>query len=405
MLGRERENVILHRHLKALLHRLGIDDEHPPEEDRWLALLVLLNDRFRQFEEEKHRLQRSLDVHSREVQTLYKELTQERDKLNSALSCVDGSLILLDAHGRSQLMSAESETRLGYSEAEVEGKPVLELLGLEQFLPEGGLARLLQGLRPVRMTVPVQTRSGPEEMEVTLQPLIRDRVLIGCLVLFADPPLEDSLETLLSAEDLVPATTEDLTPAAAAPRVIEAEPEPVLVTVEPTKPPPPVRAARVPSPSAAKAAAAKPPDTPLRILLVEADLQQARDIRAQLEAMRHQCSHHTDAAAALAEYHKHPFDAVMCSEDPKGFPGVELCRKLRQDSRGSYPYFILMTPPQARQHAAKALEAGVDAFLNKPVESGELTVRLKVARGVQSRLHRVHGNLMPAQAAVKPPGG
>lgn len=377
--------MILHRQLKALLHRLGIDDEHPPDEDRWLALLVLLNDRFRQSEEEKHRLQRSLDVHSREVQTLYKELTQERDKLNSALSCVEGSLILLDAQGRSQLMSAETETRLGWSEAEVEGKPVLEMLGLSEYLPAGGLSRLLQGLRPVRMVVPVTTRSGSVEMEVTLQPLIRDRQLIGCLLLLGDPATEDSMETMLAAtvEDLVPAVVTQPTVVAPPPAVVPA---------------PAVRAAR---------AVSKANDTPLRILLVEADMDQARDIRAQLESMRHHCSHHTDAAAALADYHKQPFDAVMCSEEPEGYAGVELCRKLRQDSRGSYPYFILMTPPQAREHAAKALEAGVDAFLNKPVETGELTVRLKVARGVQSRLHRVHANLMPATqiATTKPPAG
>ena len=78
--------MILHRHLKALLHRLGIEEDQPPDEDRWLALLVLLNDRFRKFEEDRHRLQRSLDVHSREVQSLYKELTEERDKVSSALA-------------------------------------------------------------------------------------------------------------------------------------------------------------------------------------------------------------------------------------------------------------------------------------------------------------------------------
>lgn len=377
--------MILHRHLKALLHRLGIDDEQPPDDERWLALLVLLNDRFRQFEEERHRLQRSLDIHAREVQTLYRELTLERDKLSSALACVSSALLLLDAQGKPMLMSAESETRLGWSEGELEGKSVLEVLGLDAYLPEGGLARLLQSLRPVQLIVPVRTRYGEVETEVTLQPLIRERQLIGCLLLLADAepeeplaeevsPVEESLEDALAADEQ---TTEDLPAAPVSAPIPEPEPEP-----QPT-------------------AAPKPRRTPLRILVVESDSAQADDIQRQLVAAGHTCQVESEAAAALSAYLENPFDAVMCCEEPDGFSGIDLCRKLRQDSRGRYPYFILLTSPGSRQNATRALEAGVDAFLNKPLEPGELAVRLKVARGVQSRLNRVYSNLMPAQPVVQ----
>lgn len=367
--------MILHRQLKALLHRLGLDEEEPPDEDHWLALLVLLNDRFRQFEEDRHRLQRSLDIHSREVQSLYKELTQERDKVSSALASVDTALILLDAQGKALLISAEGENLIGYSEFELEGKEVFPLLGLDRILPDGGLTRLLQGLRPVVVDVPLRTRHGVEDVRVKLQPLIRERQLIGCLMQFSDPALVEP--PAVESFERVEVTQEEMAPV---PAFIEVEPEPE------------------PEPTAAPAQAQKPgpaPAKPLHVLLVESDLDFAQTMLAQLRELQHEVFHVQDAAEGLKAYYERHFDAILCCENPNSFAGVELCKKLRQDTRGGYPYFILMTPPAARQNAKQALEAGVDAFLNKPLEPVELQVRLKVARGVQSRLNRVYPTLMP----------
>ena len=375
--------MILHRQLKALLHRLGLDEGQPPDEDHWLALLVLLNDRFRQFEEDRHRLQRSLDIHAREVQSLYKELTQERDKVSSTLACVDGALLLLDAQGKPLLVSAEAELRIGYSEHELEGKEIFPLLGLDRILPEGGLTRLLQGLRPVEVVVPLRTRHGVEETLVRLQPLIRERQLIGCLLQLSDPvAAEESFETDLPAvpemEEVLEATVEELVPV---PALLEVEHHsPTIVAAAPEPPP-------------------KPKERPLQILLVESDPAAAHSMLEQLAKLHHEIVHVTEGQDALSAYHERHFDAILCCEEPLGFSGVELCKKLRQDTCGGYPYFILMTPVGARQQATKALEAGVDAFLNKPLEPVELQVRLKVARGVQSRLNRVYSTLIPA-----PPG-
>ncbi len=363
------EQVILHRHLKALLHRTGIDEVQPPDEDRWLALLVLLNDRFRQFEEERHRLQRSLDVHSREVQSLYKELTLERDKTNSALACLDQAVIFMDAQGRPLLMSAEAERLLGWSESELEGKELLTLLGLSKKMPEGGLTRLLQNLRPLRDVLQINARPQPIVREVELQPLIRDRQLVGCLLLFVEPrPIMDESVEMEPAEEVGEVTVEDVAPA-------EAQ-APVEPQVQETQ--------------------AKASETPLRILLVEASNEEAIQAEGLLTGLQHEFERVSDAEEALNLYHERPFDAVLCCENPTSYSAIELCKKLRRDSRGSYPYFILMTPAGARLQATKALEAGVDAFLNKPLEANELAVRLKVARGVQSRLNRVYTNLMPA---------
>ncbi len=398
--------MILHRHLKALLHRLGVDENEPPDEDRWLALLVFLNDRFRQFEEERHRLQRSLDIHSREVQSLYKELTLERDKVSSTLACLNTALILLDAQGRPLLISAEGERLLGYSEAELEGKDIFQLLGLEGMLSGGGgLTALLGTLRPMSVPVQIKTRSGFVELELELQPLIRERSLTGCLMLLHEEPAEPPAPVVSTSSELESVlseiTEEDLTP------VAEEQPEiePALLEVAPQATP--ANPVEAPVALEVRTAAevkevqpapveAKPAEPPLRILLVESDNDASLQMLNHLRELKHEVRLVGDAQEALRLYQEKPFDAVMCCENPQSFAGVELCKRLRQDNRGSYPYFILMTPPGARAHAAKALEAGVDAFLNKPFEAVELAVRLKVARGVQSRLSRVYSNLSPS---------
>jgi CheY-like chemotaxis protein len=252
---------------------------------------------------------------------------------------------------------------------------------LDRILPEGGLTRLLQGLRPVEVVVPLRTRHAVEETLVRLQPLIRERQLIGCLLQLSDPvAAEESFETDMPAapeiEEVLEATVEELVAV------------PALLEVQPTHPPSAAVAAVVAPP--------KPKDRPLQILLVESDPVAAQQMLDQLGRLHHEVALVQDGNDALSAYHERHFDAILCCEEPLGFSGVDLCKKLRQDTRGGYPYFILMTPVGARQQATKALEAGVDAFLNKPLEAVELQVRLKVARGVQSRLNRVYSTLIPA---------
>ena len=192
-------------------------------------------------------------------------------------------------------------------------------------------------------------------------------------------PVEPEPEPSYEAEPVSEVTQEELPP------VLEAVMEPALVQVARPEPEPP---------SAPAAEKEKPRERPLHILLVESDLHFAQSLLEQLH--NHEVVHIMDAAEALKAYYERHFDAILCCEHPQGFQGIDLCKKLRQDTRGGYPYFILMTPPAARQNAKAALEAGVDAFLNKPLEPVELQVRLKVARGVQSRLNRVYSSLIPA---------
>jgi PAS domain S-box-containing protein len=83
-----------------------------------------------------------------------------------------------------------------------------------------------------------------------------------------------------------------------------------------------------------------------------------------------------DGAAALAEFESHPgrFDAVITDEVMPGLTGTDLARSLRRHRR-DLP-IMLVSGYIGPMMSERALAAGVDAILKKPVQSRELATTL-----------------------------
>jgi CheY-like chemotaxis protein/PAS domain-containing protein len=636
----ESEHVILNRQLRALLKRLGIEDSKAPSPTQWVSLLSYLNDHFRVNEDEKHRLNRSLEIHGREIQSLYKELVLERERLSSAIGCLQIGFVIFDKSGQVSLMNAEAEQYLGWTESEAATRDLISLLGLNQFV-ETSLPSFLKTGQSLTGFFGLQTKGGElYETNLQLQPILRDGSLVGSVLTFdteesssalahqqgvdrnslsetlqefidrlsmwleADPsdvvarhlssllhrteealgvatrkpdyssrelvgvrenralqsgertqeeqpavreaslevilaepvratafqaaevevrtspspspkvkppsqaltaavksaaektriveapavsvvshapvsPTKDASDVSVSAEKVpgsaiqalplpesdstllseIPIlfTSEELdrlehrhaskaeqvseAPIVAAPSALPLSPVPSSLSVPPVRPapailtPPVIARSQPVSPPMAPIAPAGPPtqapasapvqslaeltsnspvtrppsslgataqenrprpaskDLPLRVLLVEDEPVSQLVTQSQLGQLGHECTVASDATEAIRLYQHQPFDAVISSYLMPGMNGIELCRKIREDARGGYTYFILLTAVERKDEAAKALEAGVDAFLTKPLDPNELAIRLKVARGVQSRLNRVYSEL------------
>jgi CheY-like chemotaxis protein len=474
----ESEQVILERHLRALLKRLGIDEHSPPEAEQWVALLAHINDRLRHHDDDKHRLQRSLEIHGRELQTLYRELVTERDHLSSALACLPQGFVIFDRNGTVALMNAEAEQWLDVGDDDLSGASALESLQLDRTLRMDDLYQRLQEGQSIDGQGYLRSKDSAVLLaDIHLQPIIREGRLAGIVLTFGAPqaehpssplqaelpqveiqsllqrveqllghpqsgPIQSSLRNIRGEiqEALIALTAPSISQVESTQEELEAirstseretqallEPAP-LVTQKTAAPsiaapsaqapvtfqaapasiePLPSSLAEAPLPEVfvepKKAVLEpKPPAAPpksrgrgqrtggLRILVVEDDSVSQQTIRATVQKLGHECTVAGDSRDALDLHIAEPFDAIISNYRMEGLDGIELCRRVRENPEGGYPYFILLTAMDKRDEATRALEAGVDAFLTKPLDANELAVRLKVAKGVQTRLNRVY---------------
>ena len=63
--------------------------------------------------------------------------------------------------------------------------------------------------------------------------------------------------------------------------------------------------------------------------------------------------------------------------------GLDLCRQVRARPKTDYTYFILLTAiDTGRENLRKAMDAGVDDFLPKPLDREAIMMRLRVAERI-----------------------
>jgi len=80
-----------------------------------------------------------------------------------------------------------------------------------------------------------------------------------------------------------------------------------------------------------------------------------------------------------------------------GLSGVELCHRLREQSKEPYIYVLLLSAKNSRVELVEGMEAGADDYLGKPVDSHELRVRLRAGE----RIGDLQAQLLTARDAMR----
>jgi len=85
----------------------------------------------------------------------------------------------------------------------------------------------------------------------------------------------------------------------------------------------------------------------------------------------------TSGSEALKILYDRPVDMVLLDVVMKGMDGYEVCRRIKADDRTLLIPVVMVTILQNREDRIKALEAGADEFLSRPIYPEELLARVR----------------------------
>ncbi|MBP6534290.1 MAG: response regulator, partial [Arenimonas sp.] len=117
-----------------------------------------------------------------------------------------------------------------------------------------------------------------------------------------------------------------------------------------------------------------------KILLVEDDETIVQVISQLLAAHGHHVCSAKNALEALAQTAQHSFGIIFCDVDLPGMSGLELARLWR--SQGLRTPIVALTARTQADVEALCLDAGMSAFLRKPVSGRQLQQAVAMHTGV-----------------------
>lgn len=108
-----------------------------------------------------------------------------------------------------------------------------------------------------------------------------------------------------------------------------------------------------------------------------------------LQAAGHEVLTAENGARALELYQRHQPGAVITDWQMPELDGVELVKRIRALRNPHYPWLIMLTAREFKTNYAMTMQAGVDDYLTKPVDTELLLVRIAVAQRVMALNHEV----------------
>ncbi len=109
-----------------------------------------------------------------------------------------------------------------------------------------------------------------------------------------------------------------------------------------------------------------------RVLLVEDNIDACETLKAFLELEAHEVTMAHDGQAGLDAMLAHDYDVIVCDIGLPGMDGLEVLARLRASSKGAQPLAIGLSGYGQAEDRSRALAAGFDHYLVKPVSPDAL---------------------------------
>jgi len=119
-----------------------------------------------------------------------------------------------------------------------------------------------------------------------------------------------------------------------------------------------------------------------KILIVEDNATNRRLVRLFLKKLGHDADEAIDGFAGVAKAQKVRYDVIFMDLEMPGMDGYEATQKIREIYGEDSPYIVALTAHAMPEYRERSFQAGMQAYLSKPVKQDELA---KVLRNVTRR--------------------
>ena len=121
----------------------------------------------------------------------------------------------------------------------------------------------------------------------------------------------------------------------------------------------------------------------MKILIAEDDPVSVKILQFTLQHWGHEVLCTNTGEEAWAAFDQEPVRVIVSDWMMPGLDGLELCKRIRTRAKTEYTYFILLTANNTgRDNLRKAMDAGIDDFLTKPLDREAIYMRLRVAERI-----------------------
>lgn len=120
----------------------------------------------------------------------------------------------------------------------------------------------------------------------------------------------------------------------------------------------------------------------MKVLIVDDEPVSALVVERTLSRWGYEVLKASDGQEALECLQREHIPFVITDWVMPRLNGLELCRRIRQLSRESYTYIILLTSKNQKVELVEGMNAGADDFITKPFHGAELEVRLRAGERI-----------------------
>lgn len=129
----------------------------------------------------------------------------------------------------------------------------------------------------------------------------------------------------------------------------------------------------------------------MNILLAEDDKITKKLLKSKIEQWGHTVHTAENGLEAFNIIRQLSADIIVSDWFMPEMDGLELCRRIRNIETSHYIYFIIVSSQDNRTEIIKALSAGIDDFLVKPINMAEFKVRIEIGArivGLEKELNK-----------------